>query len=72
MEHTLDEISYIQIGDNPDRKEPGTGEVNYRNIFKFISEKEYNGVWGMEHGNSLPGKEGKQKLIQAYLSADQL
>ena len=33
------EIGYFQIGDNPGRKEPGTGEVNYRNIFKHIAAK---------------------------------
>jgi hydroxypyruvate isomerase len=65
-----DEIGYIQIGDNPGRKEPGTGEMNYKNIFKFIYQNGYKGVLGMEHGNSLPGKEGEQKLIQAYRDSD--
>lgn len=65
-----DEIGYIQIGDNPGRKEPGTGEMNYKNIFKFIYEKGYKGVLGMEHGNAYPGKEGEMKLIQAYRESD--
>ena len=29
-----DEISYFQIGDNPGRNEPTTGEINYKNIFE--------------------------------------
>ena len=33
------EIAYFQIGDNPGRKEPGTGEMNYRNIFRHIYER---------------------------------
>ena len=69
-----DEIAYFQAGDNPGRKEPGTGEINYRNVFKHIhdrAEKEgRNFVIGMEHGNSVRGKEGEQKLIQAYRDAD--
>lgn len=65
-----DEIGYLQIGDNPGRKEPGTGEMNYRNIFRFIHEKGYNGVLGMEHGNAMPGKEGEMQLITAYRDAD--
>jgi hydroxypyruvate isomerase len=65
-----DEIGYLQIGDNPGRKEPGTGEMNYRNIFRFIHEKGYNGVLGMEHGNAMPGKEGEMQLIAAYRDAD--
>ena len=48
-----DEISYFQIGDNPGRNEPTTGEINYKNIFKFIYEKGFKGILGMEHGNSI-------------------
>lgn len=65
-----DEVAYFQIGDNPGRKEPGTGEMNYRNIFKHIYNKGYKGVMGMEHGNALPGKEGELALIKAYREAD--
>jgi len=65
-----DEIGYFQIGDNPGRKEPGTGEMNYKNIFKHIYEKGYKGILGMEHGISLPGKEGEMQLIKAYREAD--
>ena len=69
-----DEIGYFQIGDVPGRKEPGTGEMNYRNIFKHIagkasaSQREF--VLGMEHGASMPGKAGEQQLIDAYVAAD--
>ena len=65
-----DEISYFQIGDNPGRKEPTTGEINYKNIFKFIHEKGFTGILGMEHGNALPGKNGEIKLIEAYKKVD--
>jgi hydroxypyruvate isomerase len=64
------EIAYIQIGDNPGRKEPTTGEINYKHIFKHIYDKGYRGVMGMEHGNSMPGAAGEQKLIEAYKWSD--
>ncbi|MFC3416551.1 hydroxypyruvate isomerase family protein [Algoriphagus hitonicola] len=70
MEKTWDEIAYIQIGDNPGRKEPGTGEIHYGNVFKFIHEKGFNGILGMEHGNASPGKEGELALIEAYRKVD--
>ncbi|HUS93524.1 MAG TPA: TIM barrel protein [Phycisphaerae bacterium] len=71
MEMAWSEIGYIQIGDNPGRKEPTTGEINYRNIFKWLHElKKYDGVLGMEHGNSKPGKEGEQAVIDAYRACD--
>ena len=65
-----DEIAYFQIGDNPGRKEPTTGEINYRNVFKHIHEKGFTGVMGMEHGNAKPGKEGEQAVIDAYIASD--
>jgi len=67
---TWDEIAYFQIGDNPGRNEPTTGEINYKNVFKYIYDKGYKGVMGMEHGNSMPGKEGEKKLIDAYRTVD--
>ena len=65
-----DEISYFQIGDNPGRNEPTTGEINYKNIFKFIYEKGFSGILGMEHGNSIPGKNGEKQLINSYKIVD--
>ena len=61
-----DEIAYFQIGDNPGRKEPTTGEINYLNVFRHIQNKGYTGILGMEHGNSKPGKEGENLVIEAY------
>ncbi|MBX2901465.1 MAG: TIM barrel protein [Cyclobacteriaceae bacterium] len=65
-----DEIAYIQVGDNPGRKEPTTGEINYKNIFKHLHEKGFKGVVGMEHGNAKEGKAGELALIQAYRDSD--
>jgi hydroxypyruvate isomerase len=64
------EIAYFQAGDNPGRKEPGTGEINYRNVFRHIHKKGFAGVVGMEHGNSQPGITGEQAVIQSYRQAD--
>lgn len=65
-----DEVAYFQIGNNPGRNEPGTGEMDYKNIFKHIYSKGYKGILGMEHGIAKPGKEGEQALIKAYRDAD--
>jgi hydroxypyruvate isomerase len=64
------EVAYFQVGDNPGRKEPTTGEMNYRNIFRHIHAKGFTGVVGMEHGNSRPGREGEQAVIDAYIASD--
>ena len=70
MDMCWDEIAYVQIGDNPGRKEPTTGEIHYKNIFKHLFEKGYKGVMGMEHGNSKEGKEGEMGVIRAYRDVD--
>lgn len=64
------EIAYFQMGDNPGRNEPTTGEINYRNLFRHIHVKGFEGILGMEHGNSKPGKEGERAVIQAYRECD--
>lgn len=64
------EIAYFQSGDNPGRKEPYTGEINYRRVFEHLHDKGFDGVIGMEHGNSIKGKAGEQQVIAAYRKAD--
>lgn len=64
------EIGYIQFGDNPGRKEPGTGEINYANIVKWLRARRYDGVIGMEHGNWVDGRAGEDRLVAAYRAID--
>lgn len=70
IEKCWSEIEYFQIGDNPGRKEPTTGEINYKNVFKYIHDKGYKGILGMEHGNSISGIHGEKKLITSYQEVD--
>ncbi|SFF59033.1 MULTISPECIES: hydroxypyruvate isomerase family protein [Salegentibacter] len=70
IEASWDEIAYFQVGDNPGRNEPTTGEINYKNVFKYIHSKGFDGIVGMEHGNSLQGKKGEIAVIEAYKQSD--
>lgn len=70
MDTCWDEIGYIQTGDHPGRNEPGTGEINYRNVLKHIYDKGYTGIIGLEHGTSKQGKEGVDAFVKAYRTAD--
>ena len=70
IDHAWSEIAYFQVGDNPGRKEPTTGEINYRNVFKYIHAKGFGGIIGMEHGNSAEGKAGERAVIDAYRYCD--
>jgi len=64
------EIAHFHVGDNPGRREPTTGEINYRNIFRHLHSKGYTGVLAMEHGKSQDGKAGEQAVIDAYRACD--
>lgn len=74
MDLCWEEIAYFQIGDEPGRKEPTTGEINYKSLFKHIYDKakanNQEFIMGMEHGNFAKGKEGEMKLIEAYQWSD--
>ena len=70
IDRTWSEIASFHVGDNPGRKEPTTGEINYKNIFKHIHAKGYQGVLCMEHGSSKKGKEGEMAVIEAYRACD--
>ncbi|MEZ5363086.1 MAG: TIM barrel protein [Bryobacterales bacterium] len=65
-----DRIGYFQVGDVPGRKEPGTGEIRYRYLFRHLYEKGYQGIVGMEHGLSVPGREGLERCFEQYRLAD--
>jgi hydroxypyruvate isomerase len=65
-----DEIAYFQVGDNPGRNEPTTGEINYRSVFQHLHNKGFDGIVGMEHGQSTPGRAGEQAVIDAYVTSD--
>jgi hydroxypyruvate isomerase len=64
------EVAYVQVGDNPGRREPTTGEINYANVFTHLKRKGFAGVVGMEHGNSRPGPEGELAVVAAYRAVD--
>ena len=70
IDRSWDMIGAFHIGDNPGRKEPGTGEINYKNVFRHIHKKGFDGVLCCEHGRSIGGKEGEQAFIDAYRWAD--
>lgn len=70
LEMCWSEIGYLQFGDNPGRNEPGTGEVNFAAIVRWLRARRYTGVIGMEHGNSLAGRAGEERLIAAYREID--
>jgi hydroxypyruvate isomerase len=48
MRRGKDYIGYLQLADSPDRNEPGTGEINYTNVFKAARKIGYKRPIGLE------------------------
>ncbi len=71
IEAAWSEIAAFHLGDSPGRNEPTTGEINYKNIFRYLYNKKYDGTLCMEHGVSQRGTiEGEARVIQAYRECD--
>lgn len=48
LEKSMPHLGLVHIADVPGRHEPGTGEINYQNIFRKLSELNYTGMVAME------------------------
>jgi hydroxypyruvate isomerase len=48
LEKNIDEVGLIHVADVPGRHEPGTGEVNYGNVYRALARLKYKGVIAME------------------------
>jgi hydroxypyruvate isomerase len=49
LRKNIDRISHFQVADDPGRHEPGTGDINYRQILREIDETGYEGYIGLEY-----------------------
>ena len=70
IDYCWDEIAYFQSGDNPCRKEPTSGEIDYKNDFRKLIKKGWKRVIGMEQVISIGGKEVEKRLVEAYREVD--
>ncbi len=50
-------IGHFHAADNPGRHEPGTGEINYKNVFAAIDALGYKGVVGLEYSPTIDDAE---------------
>ncbi len=62
----LPRIAHMQLADNPGRHEPGTGEIHYPNLLRFIDEAGYTGWIGCEY-NPAAGTEAGLGWAKPYL-----
>ncbi len=48
LKKSIPHLGLVHIADVPGRHEPGTGEINYQNIFRKLAELNYTGIAAME------------------------
>ena len=59
----MDKITHFHMADVPGRHEAGTGEINYKNVFKSISDSEYEGLMGLEFWPECPDDDALKALL---------
>ncbi|MFN3017761.1 hydroxypyruvate isomerase [Vibrio coralliilyticus] len=58
MSANIGQIAHVQLADNPGRHEPGTGEINYPFVLKYLDELGYQGWVGCEYKPKTTTTEG--------------
>jgi hydroxypyruvate isomerase len=64
----IDRINHYHIADNPGRKQPGTGELNYVNILRAIRETGFDGYVGLECGYTIDTDEALRQFKEHILA----
>jgi hydroxypyruvate isomerase len=65
LEKNIDLIGLVHIADVPGRHEPGTGEINYANIFRKLAKLKYDRYAAMEFepmGDPVPALRSAREL----------
>ena len=69
LEKNIGEVGLVHIADVPGRHEPGTGEINYPNIFRKLAQLRYDRYAAMEFiptGDAVAGlRAAKDMALQA-------
>ena len=62
----IDGIAHVHVGDNPGRKQPGTGEINYPNVFKALAATGYDGYVAIECGHTDGAENAIRDVLKCF------
>ena len=65
LERNLGLIGHIHVADVPGRHQPGTGELNYRNILRMLKDLGYEGYIGFEFEPTGPSQEVLRQVFES-------
>jgi hydroxypyruvate isomerase len=69
LERVIDQVALVHVADVPKRSDPGTGEMNYENIYRKLKQLNYKGMIAMEF---YPESDPVEALRKARLDAEKL
>lgn len=70
LEQAWDSISIVQLADNPGRLEPGSGEINFESVLRFLVRRGYGGLVELEYGWQVPGLQSEQRGLATLRRLD--
>jgi hydroxypyruvate isomerase len=59
----LDTIAHVHVADVPGRHQPGTGEINYSNVFKALRDAGFQGYVGLEYAPTVPSEQAAAETL---------
>ena len=63
LTHNLDLIGHIHVADVPGRHQPGTGEINYKNVLNAVKKAGYQGYVGFEFEPTVPSEKAAKEAL---------
>ena len=70
LEQAWDHVAIVQLADNPGRLEPGSGEINFETVLRWLARRGYRGLVELEYGWQLPGAESERRGLETLRRLD--
>lgn len=65
-----DHVEIVQLADHPGRLEPGTGEIDFERVLRFLAQRGYAGLVELEHGWQVPGALSERRGLERLRQLD--
>ncbi|WP_219214212.1 TIM barrel protein [Variovorax boronicumulans] len=70
LEQVWPHVEIVQLADNPGRLEPGTGEIHFESVLRFLVQHGYAGLVELEHGWQVPGLPSERRGLEMLRRLD--
>jgi hydroxypyruvate isomerase len=70
LEQAWDQVAIVQLADNPGRLEPGSGEINFETVLRWLARRGYRGLVELEYGWQVAGAESERRGLETLRQLD--